>query len=69
MRNMFLRNSSYYFRKVLPEDLRHTFGKREIFFSLQTKSKRLASSKAAAIIGAVDAAIYEMRGLPDVARR
>ncbi|WP_408022084.1 DUF6538 domain-containing protein [Spartinivicinus ruber] len=40
MRNLLLRNSTYYFRKVLPEDLRHTFDKREVFISLQTKSKR-----------------------------
>ncbi|MCX4025608.1 site-specific integrase [Endozoicomonas sp. SM1973] len=69
MHNIFVRGSTYYFRKVVPVDVYDTFRKREITFSLQTKSKRLARSKAAVALGAVDTAIYEMRELTDLAKR
>ncbi|NYZ69837.1 site-specific integrase [Endozoicomonas sp. SM1973] len=69
MRNLVLRGSTYHFRKVLPEDVRGTFRKREITLSLQTKSRRLARSKSAVMLGAIDTAIYEIRGLSDPAQK
>lgn len=61
MKNVVLRGSVYHFRKSLPEDIYDTSLRREITFSLKTKSKRLARSKAAAVLGAIDASIYEIR--------
>ncbi|MDE1462087.1 site-specific integrase [Spartinivicinus poritis] len=62
MKNIALRGRVYHFRKVIPTDLRSVFQKTEYTFSLQTRSKRLARSRAASLLGIIDTSIYEMRG-------
>ncbi|MDE1461805.1 hypothetical protein ORQ98_07470 [Spartinivicinus sp. A2-2] len=71
MGNLLLRGNTYYFRKVVPEaeDVRDAFCKREVSVSLKTKSKQLARSRSAVIQAALDVALYEIRGLSDLADR
>ncbi|WP_163831990.1 site-specific integrase [Spartinivicinus ruber] len=63
MRNLVLRGTTYHYRKVLPKNLQKVIQKREITFSLHTKAKRLAHSKAFAVQAAVESSIYEMQRL------
>jgi len=59
--HLLLRPSGYYFRLVVPIDLRHVFRKRELKYSLKTSLKQLASSRAMVLTGLVKGLIISLR--------
>jgi integrase len=59
--HLLLRPSGYYFRIVVPGDLRHLFRKRELKYSLKTSLKQLASSRAMVFAGLVKGLIINLR--------
>jgi len=59
--HLLLRPSGYYFRLVVPGDLRHVFRKRELKYSLKTSLKQLASSRAMVLAGLVKGLIISLR--------
>ena len=61
MSGILLRQSGYYFRKVLPKDVQKVVGKREVQASLKTSFKRLAKDKANYLSLQLNTAIHELR--------
>lgn len=59
--HLILRPSGYYFRFVVPVDLRPSFYKRELKLSLKTSLKQLASSRAMVLTGLVKGLVLKLR--------
>ncbi|WP_329604936.1 site-specific integrase [Spartinivicinus ruber] len=63
------RNGTFYFRKVIPMELRYLFCKGELQLSLGTKTKTEARTRAATLRGAINAAIDEIKSEKKLERK
>jgi len=61
MSHIRLRASGYYFRKVIPVDLRSVFNKQELVLTLGTHSKGIANHRASYLLYTVNHAIQYAR--------
>ena len=61
MSHLRLRSSGYYFRKVIPVDLRSVFNKQELLVTLGTHSKGIANHKASYLLYTINYSIQYAR--------